>query len=132
MELRFTQSTKQSVIRSKMKSSDFIKYIEWLRSDDSPIYEDGFNSITGHVDDVLPELIELALNETDAIMRSKFVELIGESTVPIAIEFLIQELASEHIEIRSWAYSSLANSEDKSANAIAEKFAAEHPDEEYL
>ena len=115
-----------------MENSDFLKYVEWLRSDDSSLYEDGFHSITGHVDEVLSELIELASSESDGFMRAKFVELIGESTHTIAIDFLMNELKSEHSEVRSWAYSSLNYSDDSVANATAREFAAKNPNEEFL
>ena len=106
--------------------------IEWLRSDDSSIYEDGYYSISGHVDSVLDNLLSLASVESDGLMRGKFLELIGESINPKAIEFLISELNSSDIKIREWAYLSLANSESKQANIVAKNHAQKNPTEEFL
>jgi len=106
--------------------------VEWLRSDDSSIYEDGYHSISGHVDSVLDALLSLAFDESDSFMRGRFLELIGESTNSKAIEFLTSELNSSDKEIRKWAYSSLAYSESKQANIIAQKHSKENPTEEFL
>lgn len=115
-----------------MELSDFEKYVTWLRSDDTSIYEDGFHSIKGHVDEVLNELIALASQEHDGFMKEKFVELIGDSQDAKAVEFLIAELDSKHKEVREWAYSFLVNSSSALANSKAKRFAGEHPNEEFL
>jgi len=115
-----------------MDSAKFDKCVQWLRSDDSSIYENGYHSILGHVDEVLDKLLKLASNENDGFMKGIFVELIGESINPKAIAFLNEELRSPHREVREWAYSSLINSECKTANLSAKQFAKENPKEEYL
>lgn len=65
-------------------------------------------------------------------MRSRFVELIGESIEPEAVEFLKNELASSFYEVRLWAYNSLCYSESQAANEIATDFKDKNPHEEFL
>lgn len=115
-----------------MNQSEFEKFVQQLRSDDSLTYEEGYHSIKGHVGEVLAQLISLAQAETEEQMRSRLVELIGESVEPEAIAFLSDELASPFYEVRLWAYSSLCYSESHIANEIAADFKDKNPDEEFL
>lgn len=115
-----------------MDQSEFEKFVQQLRSDDSLTYEEGYHSIKGRVDEVLAQLISLAQAELEEQMRSRLVELIGESIEPEAIAFLKEELASPFYEVRSWAYSSLRYSESSLANAIAADFKDKNPDETFL
>ncbi|QDT25360.1 HEAT repeat domain-containing protein [Gimesia panareensis] len=115
-----------------MNPADFAKFVQQLRSQDSQTYEDGYQSISGRVDEVLAPLIQLAESESPGQMRGRFVELIGQSETPEAIEFLAGELQSPSKKVRMWAYSGLADSESSVANAIAAKFKDENPEEEFL
>jgi hypothetical protein len=115
-----------------MNQAEFNEIVTLLRSDDPMNYEDGYHSLTGRVDEVLEQLIELEQNEKDEEMRSKFLELIGESVNPKAIELLETELKSPLYEVRMWAYSSLCYSESKEANLLAEQFKRENSNEEFL
>ena len=115
-----------------MDPSEFAKFIKLLRSSDTLTYEDGYMCLTGRVDEVLSQLISLARAEPEEQMRSRLVELIGESVEPEAIAFLKEELASPFYEVRLWAYSSLCYSESSEANALAADFKDKNPDEEFL
>lgn len=108
-----------------MEPSDFTNFVQQLRSKDSQIYEDGYQSISGRVDEVLNQLIQLAEREPPGVMRGRFVELIGQSAAPEAIEFLTEE-------VRMWAYSGLAYSESSAANAIAANYRNKHPEKNFL
>ncbi|WP_339735973.1 HEAT repeat domain-containing protein [uncultured Gimesia sp.] len=115
-----------------MDQSEFKKFVQQLRSGDSLTYEEGYHSIKGRVGEVITELLALAQAETEEQMRSRLVELIGESIEPEAIEFLKHELDSPFYEVRSWAYSSLCYSESQTANEIAANFKDKNPDEAFL
>lgn len=115
-----------------MDPSGFEKYIQQLRSEDSLTYEEGYHSIKGHVDEVLSDLLALARAEPEEEMRSRLVELIGESVEPEAIAFLKEELASPFYEVRLWAYNSLCHSESPEANVLAADYKDKNPDEEFL
>ncbi|NIP37705.1 MAG: hypothetical protein GWO07_01335 [Candidatus Dadabacteria bacterium] len=65
-------------------------------------------------------------------MRAKFLELIGLSVNPKAINLLKEELASEHYEMRMWAYNALLHSESKKANKIAKEYRENNPDEDFI
>jgi len=103
-----------------------------LRSSDPMTYEDGYHWLQGYLDDYLGDLIKLMQKETDPVMRSKFVELVGNSKDQQVIPLLEAELGSSSSEVRGWAYSSLLYFENPDATKIAENFRKKNPDEEYL
>lgn len=95
-------------------------------------YEKGYHWLQGNLKDFFDELLKLMLDEEDLKMRSKFVELVGDSQHPDAIPYLEKELLHYHYEVRSWAYNSLVYFEDPKAFSIAEAFKENHPEEEFL
>jgi hypothetical protein len=103
-----------------------------LRSYDPLTYEDGYHGLLDHIDEMLDKLIELEQKETDIKMRAKFLELIGHSTNPKAINLLKQELGSDHYEIRMWAYNALLYSDLVEGQEISKEFKENNPDEELL
>lgn len=103
-----------------------------LRSPDSATYEEGYHWLQGRLEDHLNDLVELMLEENDPNVRSRFVELVGNSKNPKVIPLLETELKSSYSEVRSWAYSSLLYFENPEAARIAEIFRKENPDEEFL
>jgi hypothetical protein len=115
-----------------MSSPGFDECIEMIRSSDPLTYEDGYHWLQGYLIDYIDELIQLMLRETDPNMRSKFVELVGNSKNPRVIPVLEAELKSPHSEVRSWAYSSLSYFENSAATRFAENFRREHPNEDFL
>ena len=115
-----------------MNQAEFNEIIALLRSDDPMTYEEGFHSLKGRVDEALDKLIELEQMETDEKMRSRLVELIGESTEPSAIELLKSELDSPYYEVRMWAYSALCYSDSEEAKKLAQHYKVENPDEDFL
>jgi HEAT repeat protein len=115
-----------------MQKPEFNHCIEMLRSTDSIVYEDGYQWLQGYLDSNIDELIQLTLDEENPDMRSKFVELLGDSGNPEVIPFIEAELKSPHQEVRSWAYSSLRYFGDLNAKKIAIKFRNENPDEDFL
>jgi HEAT repeat protein len=115
-----------------MNSPPFEQCIEMLRSKDSLTYEDGYQWLQGYLESRLSDIIALMKKETDADVRSKLVELIGNSKSPKVIPYLEQELKSEFMEVRSWAYSSLLYFDDPNAQRIAEAFKIESPKEDFL
>ena len=110
----------------------FDEIIELLRSDDPMTYEEGYHSLTGRVDEILNWLIDLEAKEKNEAMKAKFIELIGESVQPQAIEALKKALSSQFYEVRCWAYSSFCYSESLECNQIAEEFKRNNPNEEFL
>lgn len=115
-----------------MEQVEFDEAITLLRSGDPMTYEEGYHSLKGKVEEVLEQLIELEQRENEESMRAKFVELIGESTAPKAIELLKTELSSPYYEVRMWAYSSLSYSESVDAKLAAEEFKTNNPNEEFF
>lgn len=106
--------------------------IEMLRSPDSLTYEEGYHWLKGRLDDHLDELVESMLGETDPGMRSRLVELAGESGNPKLIPLLESELRSPYAEVRSFAYSSLLYFGNPEATKIAQVFSEQNPDEDFL
>jgi len=115
-----------------MNSPEFDECIEMLRSSESLTYEEGYHWLRGYLGDHLDELVQLMAKETDPNIRSKFVELIGDSKNPQVIPFLEAELKNPHSEVRSWAYSSLRYFDNPEAIRIAENFRKEYPNEDFL
>jgi HEAT repeat protein len=72
------------------------------------------------------------IRESDPIVRSRLVELVGNSKNPKVIPFLVDELKNPNSEVRSWAYSSLLYFENPEAMRIAEKFKEANPNEDFL
>jgi len=115
-----------------MQRVEFEAFIKLLRSADPMTYEEGYHSLTSRVDEVLEWLIDLEEKECNEQMKAKFLELIGESAQPQAIELLKAELSSPYYEVRMWAYSSLCYSESPECNKLAEEFKIDNPNEEFL
>lgn len=115
-----------------VKSPAFDECIEMLRSPDSLTYDEGYHWLKGYLDDHIDELLVLMLGEADPGMRSRLVELAGESRNPKVIPFLQSELQSPYTEVRSFAYSSLLYFETPEAARIARRFSDENPDEDFL
>jgi len=72
------------------------------------------------------------LAEKDPRMRSKFVEVVGDSQIKKVIPYLLKELEHEHYEVRAWAYNSLIYFEDTEAEELAKKHAENNPSEPFL
>lgn len=102
-----------------------------LRSKDPMTYEDGYHWLQGHLIDHFDALLDLMQSESEPRMRSKFVELIGDSQLPKAIPFLENELQHTDREVRVWAYNSLMYFENTKAVAIAEEFKKQNPHEDF-
>ena len=115
-----------------MDRVEFNKNILLLKSVNSEEYETGFHSLTTKVDEVLDWLIELEAKETNDEVKSRFIELIGESSNPKAIDIIISALSNSHNKVRMWAYSSLKYSEISECNELAEKFEKNNPNEPFL
>jgi hypothetical protein len=115
-----------------MNRPEFNECVEMLRSADSIIYEEGYHWLKGYLCDHIDELMQLMLDEADPEMRSKFVELVGNSKDPKVIRLLEAELQNPHSQVRSWAYSSLRYFENPEAERLAEEFRKEHPNEDFL
>ena len=103
-----------------------------LRSSDALIYEEGYSWLQGYFEDYIDDLVSLMLAEQDSRMRSKFVEVVGDSQMKKVIPYLVKELEHEHYEVRSWAYNSLVYFEDSEAEELAKKHAKENPNEPFL
>jgi hypothetical protein len=115
-----------------MDTPEFGKCIDMLRSSDPMTYEDGYHWLQGYLDDYIDEIVQLMLGEIDPNLRSKFVELVGNSKNPQVIPFLEAELKSHYSEVRSWAYSSLLYFENTEAIRITENFREENPNEDFM
>lgn len=115
-----------------MNKNEFNECIEMLRSNDPIIYEDGYHWLQGNLHKHIEELIQLMLNEKNPDMKSKFVELLGNSKNPIVIPYLEVELKNPHVDVRSWAYSSLRYFENPEAEKLADIFKDKNPDETFL
>ena len=115
-----------------MRRGEFEEFIEKLRSDDSETYEEGYHSITTRVDEALDWLIDLEEKETSGQMKSRLVELIGESTQPQAVNLLKKRLKFPLKEVRMFAYSSLCYAESSECNKLAKEFRRNNPNEEFL
>jgi hypothetical protein len=115
------------LLGTQMNSQEFDECIEMLRSSDSLTYEDGYHWLQGYLDKYIDELVQLMFRETDPSMRSKFVELVGNSKNPKVIPFLEAELKSHHSEVSSLLYF-----ENLEAMKIAECFRKENPNEDFL
>ena len=115
-----------------MDTPEFEECIDMLSNSDPLIYEDGYHWLQAYLDDYVDEIVQLMLGETDPNLRSRFVELVGNSKNPQVLPVLEAELTSPHSEVRSWAYSSLLYFENPEAIRIAENFREENPNEEFL
>ena len=120
------------ILTKSMTKPEFNKCIVMLRSDDSMTYEEVYHWLQGHIKEHLDELIRLMLAEDDPKMRSKFVELVGDSQDITVIPYIEKELQHYNREVRAWAYNSLMNFEEISAIAIAKKFKENNPEEDFL
>lgn len=115
-----------------MKAPPFEECIKMLYSSDSMTYEDGYQWLQGYLGSRFDDIVAMMQGEENADMRSKLVELVGDSKVPEAIPHLEHELTSKHREVRSWAYSSLLHFGSETAAQIARVFKDQHPDEDFL
>ena len=120
------------ILTKSMTKPEFNKCIVMLRSDDSMTYEEVYHWLQGHIKEHLDELIRLMLAEDDPKMRSKFVELVGDSQDITVIPYIEKELQHHNREVRAWAYNSLMYFEEISAIAIAKKFKENNPEEDFL
>jgi len=110
----------------------FDKCIEMLRSDVGMVYEDGYQGLQGYLESHLDQLINLTNSENEPIMRSRLVELLGDSLNPVVIPHLKTQLNDVHEEVRMWAYLSLDGFETPEAKLLTEEFRKSHPNEDYL
>lgn len=106
--------------------------IEMFGSPDALTYEEGCHWLKGRLHDRVDELLELMLGEADPGMRSRLVELVGESAKPKVIPFLESELKSPHGGVRSFAYSSALYFGSPEAARIAQRFGEENPGDDFL
>ena len=115
-----------------MNRAEFIECVAMLRSTDAMTYEEGYHWLQGYLVEYIDDLIALMLNEKEPRMRSKFVEVVGDSQLKKVIPYMVTELEHEHREVRSWAYNSLVYFEDAEAEAIAKEYARCQPNEDFL
>jgi HEAT repeat protein len=95
-------------------------------------YEEGYAWLQNYLDDHLDEIVDLMENEADPEMRSRLVEIVGDSKNPRIIPKLQEELKNPNRKVRMWAYNSLAYLGDSTASAIAAEFEKDNPDEDFL
>ncbi|WP_221031930.1 HEAT repeat domain-containing protein [Actomonas aquatica] len=115
-----------------METPTFEECVGMLRSKDPMTYEDGYQWLQGFLSTHFKDIVVLMQKEQDEDIRSKFVELVGDSKRSEAIPILEAELKSDLMAVRSWAYSSLLYFEDPVAEKIAEEFRAQNPNEDFL
>ena len=115
-----------------MNRHEFNQCIDMIRSQDSMTYEEGYHWLQGYIKVYLNDLLSLLKVESDPIIRSKLVELIGDSEDPAIIPILTEELNSEYYEVRLWAYNSLSSFEDSLVVNILSEFRIKKPNEEFL
>ena len=113
-------------------SPGFDECIEMLKSPDSSTYEEAYHWLKGYLDDRVDDLVESMLEEADPDMRSRLVELVGDSGNPKVIPYLESELQSPYAVVRSFAYSSLLYFGNPEAARIAQVFSEDNPDEDFL
>ena len=112
--------------------SQFNQLIEKLRSDNPETYENSYGELQNYTATHFNELIELMKVETDPSMRSKFIELIGDSNKKESIQVLAEELKSKHRIVRSWAWNYLNNHlEYEQAKKVAQVYKQENPNEDF-
>lgn len=113
-----------------MKRERFKEAVENLRSSDSLRYDEGYHTLQGKLlTQHLDELIELATNEVDPVIRGRFVELLGESDDPVVLPILARELCSDHAEVRYWALRALDGLGTADASRLADAHRADHPED---
>jgi hypothetical protein len=106
--------------------------ITMLRSGDAAVYEDGYDFIQRYLLSQFDRLVILLRDETDALLRGTFIELLGDSGDGRAIPILARELTHNHRDVRRWAYETLLHFPDLKAREIAVNFAATHPEEDFV
>lgn len=115
-----------------MNRAEFNQCLQMLCSDDKCTYEDGYDWMLDYLEQNLDKLINLMRREKNPEMRSRFIELIGESKNPKVITCLKEELLHEDCEVRSWAYATLLYLEDPQAHKIARQYKDQNPNEKFL
>jgi HEAT repeat protein len=113
-----------------MTLGKFHHAIECLRSADSLLYDEGYDTLQGeflrrHLDAV----IELWRKEIDPVVRGRLIELLGDSGEPRVIPLLESELASVEDEVRRWALHALDSVATPEAQALAASHRTKHPED---
>ena len=63
---------------------DFLKCIEWLRSDDALTFENGYHALMPRARQFRDEFVRLLQAESEPRMRARLVELLGDTEDPIS------------------------------------------------
>ena len=122
-----------------MDRAAFERWVAMLRSDDDLTYEDGYACFMSYFEAVrdspyVDDLIELALKETTAEMRYRFVEVLGLSRDSRALPHIQNELSHPDYNIRFTAYTTLKS--EFRGNPLAEEMVAaferDNPHEDFL
>jgi HEAT repeat protein len=107
----------------------FERCVEFIRSQDSAVMEEGFAWLESHAAEHTVELITLVEGEADPYVRGMFVELLGATRDARAIAALAGELRHHDRQVREWAVFALEDLGLPEAAEMAARHRAEHPDE---
>lgn len=107
----------------------FERCVEFIRSRDSAVMEDGFAWLEPRAAEFTAELIQLAAGEPDPYVRGMLVELLGATHDPRALPALAGELRHPNRRVREWAVLALESLGVPEAAALAERYRAGHPEE---
>ncbi|MBT3200381.1 MAG: HEAT repeat domain-containing protein [Phycisphaerales bacterium] len=107
----------------------FDRCVEFIRSGNDAIHEDGYFWLVEHATDYVSELIALAENENDDSMRVTWIELLGDTCSERCVEILIKFLSHQHGSTRVHSVLSLETIDVPVALKAAENYRETHPDE---
>ena len=106
-------------------SPSFQECIEWLRSEDALTFEDGYHALLPQVRQYRDALVRLLQAEPQPSMRTRFVELLGETEDPSLVDVLRAELEAEEPEVVPWVLTAL---ERIGHQRIADEYRRTHPE----
>ncbi len=107
----------------------FDRCVEFIRSGNDAIHEDGYFWLVEHANDYVSELIKLAESESDDSIRVTWIELLGDTCSERCVETLIGFLSHQHGNTRVYSVLSLEAIGVPAALKTAEDYREAHPDE---
>lgn len=114
-----------------LTEQEFQQCLRMIRSEDPMTFEEGYQWIQGSISAYLEPLIAQLEDAEGWYLRSKFIELLGDANDERAIPALEGELSHPDSQVRGQAWSALMYSALPEANQLAERYRAEHPEEDF-
>ncbi|HEX8692252.1 MAG TPA: HEAT repeat domain-containing protein [Longimicrobium sp.] len=107
----------------------FERCVEFLRSRDHAVMEDGFSWLLERAPELVEELLALAEAEEDDRDRVTFIDLLGGTKSRRVVPFLERMLRHPHAETRWFALLSLEELGFPETIALARAYRRDHPGE---